>query len=572
MALPDVKSIHNSILEDPILDVLELIHKHCKNNTTLLHNLDETNDQFKNIVIYYLCMNYDALDLDDLGILDTEQAIYEGFNIICNASIHHPSYKGKCDLLIRSDYINNLFSNKVINIKYYNDNYFYVLVSVLPFTIEISDDSLILNNDTLPYMARAYLLNEALGQMQKYKPSRSYVIGKGWQIKDDQLIQCDAWLNKAAYISFAKYQNMLKEKTDSALSWVVKLNNIRISDVINKYFKKEEKTMDLDYDSDNLEEYNSDITFIDSIIKLIKYIESCQPVCLSIYPNMKNKQYTKFLHLKDLVAATIGELTYIPYITPKIRDELISKGVTNIYSQPGNKLNSLSLSQFHKNIINNIFLVNNSYTQQIAPYYIENSIDEYPVELYLNLKLEHYTTDSNGLSVITEYIYEIEFACSTDNVVTYSDVIKCNASNEKHVFLNLQDKILELTGDNVYVVYYYTENDNYLSNTKDIYNLTKSKYLLEFEEFYKGICPTWVNLCDVFKKNAITAVCMYDYELDSVVDAFTDVLDLNPTLSKMIRLANIVSYIRENMTTYKRPICNINYINLSDTKKMRIGD
>lgn len=92
---------------------------------------------------------------------------------------------GVADLIVRSDYINKICPNMSIesNGCVFSNDYHYVVIDIKFATMSLSMKSdALLNAGSFPaYKSQLWIYNEALGNIQKFTPPNTYILGRGWK-------------------------------------------------------------------------------------------------------------------------------------------------------------------------------------------------------------------------------------------------------------------------------------------------------------------------------------------------------------------------------------------------------
>src|SRR4029078_2199251 len=125
---------------------------------------------------------------DEDKYADTLAALKKGYHIILNGVIHN--YKnntfGVPDIIIRSDKLNKLVNNKVIDddegrqSSKITKNYHYRIIDIKFLTLTLkADGKSLLNGGMLPaYKAQLNIYNLGIGQMQGFTPDKAYILGR----------------------------------------------------------------------------------------------------------------------------------------------------------------------------------------------------------------------------------------------------------------------------------------------------------------------------------------------------------------------------------------------------------
>ena len=116
----------------------------------------------------------------------------KGTPIIHQAILYNYEHKvfGSADLLVRSDWLNKLVQIEAIDKKEMNkkapklniNNYHYRIIDIKFHKFHLNVDSTTIRNsaNVKPFKNQLAIYNMALGEMQGYEPSHSYLLGKGW--------------------------------------------------------------------------------------------------------------------------------------------------------------------------------------------------------------------------------------------------------------------------------------------------------------------------------------------------------------------------------------------------------
>jgi len=203
-------STRNFMLHNPLLDWLEL----CGNQHGFIRDderegydasIDFTQflmgqgNAFEAAVVGYLrtlqpivVIGSGHADVQNLRKAEeTFDALQAGEPILHQAVLRDPDSKtyGAPDFLIRSDILNKLFPGTLADDEAallapdLGDNpWHYVVVDAKFTTLQILGNGGLGNNGSKPaYKAQVYVYNRALGRLQGYLPTRSFLLGRGWE-------------------------------------------------------------------------------------------------------------------------------------------------------------------------------------------------------------------------------------------------------------------------------------------------------------------------------------------------------------------------------------------------------
>lgn len=311
--------VKNYLLKDPCLDYLKclksqtptsnqtLIPKHNKSTQLLFNkgNIFEAEiikllkkkhkNNIKTVVSSFGEVEPSKMDT-------TFEYMKEGTPIISQAVLYNYSNRtfGIADLLVRSDYINTIFNKSILDLEEktiqapkLGTNYHYVVIDIKWTTMQLcSKGDLIRNNDRFrSYKGQLAIYNAALGLLQGYTPSKSYIMAKGWKKmvgkKKEEGFNSFDLLGTIDYSSFDF--DFIRETWD-AINWVrhVRYNWTKMG---YRYDKKKPAT--------NKE----------------------------LYPNMCNKFDHPYHEEKTNIANNIGEITLLWNLGVRHREIAHDKGI-----------------------------------------------------------------------------------------------------------------------------------------------------------------------------------------------------------------------------------------------------
>lgn len=241
-------AVKNYLLKDPILDWLK--YRHGKNTDvhnygTGTHHLFEMGDKFESTVFDYLDKKYKGytkLVVEDTSRVNTEHSkqtfkfMKDGVPIIKQAALYNSSNKtcGVADLLIRSDWINKIVETPVVvdsaGSSVLKKKYHYVVVDIKWTTMYLcADGRHIRNSHRFPsYKGQLAIYNAAVGQLQGYTPSTSYILAKSWKYsKNGDMYNGYDCFERLGEIDFESYDSNVIHDTVDAIKWVrnVRYNN-----------------------------------------------------------------------------------------------------------------------------------------------------------------------------------------------------------------------------------------------------------------------------------------------------------------------------------------------------------
>jgi hypothetical protein len=326
--------IKNYIMNDTIIDVIQKNNNNklvtetteSTEDTEFMNELLNYGNEFERNIIheliqkYYMnfvkiCESYQAKDVKMYNYTLSE--MNKGTPIIHQAVLHDPESKiyGCVDLLVRSDWINKIFSNFEIE-PLYNNKYYYVVIDIKFHRLQYNIDGKTLRNEGMMkvFKSQLYIYNKALGYMQKYTPTNAYILGRGWvktKIENGVTIieKSNDPFNKLGCIDFMDKDKDIQIKSEEALKWLHELKNNEFDETKPKYDHS--------------------------------------------YPNMTNNMNMSGKKRKLSIAEDKNELTLLSYVGVKHRKIGIDNGIDN-YMDPNLNAEKLGLSGKLEKIINTL--------------------------------------------------------------------------------------------------------------------------------------------------------------------------------------------------------------------------
>ncbi len=253
------------------------------------------NEKFNGNIVNIV--NDPRTDINHESFQLTFEKMKEGVPIITQAMLYNYENKtfGVADILVRSDWINYIFNNNVLDHQeeiykapYLEGDYHYRVIDIKWTTVELcANGKLIRNNQRFPaYKGQLAIYNAALGILQGYTPNKAYIMAKSWKYSAERVnytgYNCFDLLGEIDYENFDKDY---LEKTADAVHWV---RNVR---------------------------YNG------------REWTCVPPSVPELYPNMCNRYDNPYHKVKKEIASKIQELTEIWMIGTKNRNIAHDKGI-----------------------------------------------------------------------------------------------------------------------------------------------------------------------------------------------------------------------------------------------------
>lgn len=239
-------SVRNYLLNDPIIDWLK-IHPtssgHCQSSPVITQErniLFEMGNSFEDHVMKELdtkypgqtvCIFHKGQSLTPDSVALTKSAMISGVPIIQQSPLYnHTNHTfGVADLLIRSDYINSMFSQQIIDPDLEtigspilnNAAYHYRVIDIKWTTLNLcANGRTIRNNGNIPaYKGQLAIYNAALGELQGYTPGEAYILSKSWLNMSTQ-VRGYSCFDLLGVIDFEGFDKPVIAKTNDAIKWI----------------------------------------------------------------------------------------------------------------------------------------------------------------------------------------------------------------------------------------------------------------------------------------------------------------------------------------------------------------
>jgi flagellar biosynthesis regulator FlbT len=334
----NVKNVKNFMLDDPILDWLNLYGKDngfkydIKKKDLFKEYIQKKTEKFRKGVYDNIKKNNGIVVIDKKldvrkKVSLTLKNIIQGTNIILNGEIieNDLNIHGTCDILIRSDKINNImninYEEQKIGCKIH-DKFHYVIINLKCIKIKISKKSNILNTKkNIVLKSENILLNNCLNNIQGYKPKKSFIIADKYDI-NDQIFSTD--------------------------EYIATIDEIDEKKMNTKIFKS--------------------IKWLKELYLYGKNWNIYPPSREELYPNMCNTENDfPWNIVKKEIALKINEITLLWNCGVKQRNYFHQKGVFQWKDNDFNT-NHLSFSKEKQNIISKMIDVNHYYQEDLVIY------------------------------------------------------------------------------------------------------------------------------------------------------------------------------------------------------------
>jgi hypothetical protein len=293
----------------------------------------------------------------------TLEMMKKGIPILYQPVIQNPLNKtyGCPDLIVRSDYLNKLVSESVIDDESQSlsasklgTSYHYRIVDIKSSTLELSSDKqMILNTKTSkPYKMQLLIYNRGLGWMQGYEPDSAYILSNGWHSTRSKLRSesLDPF-NRLSRIDYTNRDYNYNFSLNDCLSFLKRIRT--------------DKSLKYDPPSENL-----------------------------MRPNMKIESDSEYNKIKNELAKKYNEITNVHMVSTINRNIATSHGITS-YLDKDCTIDTLGITGNKKRkIIGNILKFNQkSYddSHPIHPLKIQSNLFDWKAKNKLDFYVDFET-------------------------------------------------------------------------------------------------------------------------------------------------------------------------------------
>jgi len=516
-------AIRNFLLNDPLLDWLDTYGKGSNRlktgNMLFDQRISEYEDDAKDVSVFNNYLQAQGLRFEDEVVAylynkypkniitianpyqakqadkvqETLDAMQEGIGIIYQAVLHNDSNKtyGIADLLIRSDFVNRMFSHPVLdsNTQHIgcklNAKWHYIVIDIKHITLGLRADGTHLLNQgsVVAYKGQVCIYNDALAEIQGYKPKKAFLLGRKWTYTMKGTIYAgNGWFDRLGEIDFETIDNDIASRTAAAIEWI-------------KLVRNEGARWSID-----------------------------PPSRAELYPNMCNDSDAPWHSTKKEIAKKIGEITQVYYAGINNRNAALAKGITSWRDE---RCTAAALG--HKGpklapIIDAILDINRS-TDKIRYGDRNIKLPDSKVRFYIDFEtindvVEDIKADS-PTTTTQSYIFMIgigwkvrgkpewNYRCLTANTI--------DSANEKEIFLSMHDNMLEILETNDAfedcTVFHWSHAE------KTFYDHTAEKYLDDLGQYSGYLNWEWYDLCKLFTNTPITVRGALTFSLKDIAPA-----------------------------------------------------
>jgi hypothetical protein len=497
--------VYNYMVNDTLVDWLKFSSRSRNvSNTFRPKNKDNFNEYIlekgilfeENIVKYINDNIHPVVKVSEyITSQNCEQTLYlmkNGTPIIHSAPVinNYNKTKGVIDLLVRSDYINNITTleslseeEKIRKASKLNNPYHYVVVDIKFSTLPLRSDGKHLQNTNsfCAYKSQLLIYTQAIGRLQGYTPPYAFILGRRSKYTKGGITNTSYnSLERLGRIDYKKLDKEYWTKTKKAINWVRN-------------------------------------------VKQNSYNWSCKPPSrIELYPNMC-KDSGIWNKEKNEIAEEIGEITMIWNVGQKHRNNALKKGIYS-WHDPNCTSENLGITGKNALIIDKIMNINRQNDIKILPKKIKNNKHNWKNNknnLYIDFEtISDIFSDFNQLPIQnkTDMIFMIGVGWHENNKWYYNSYICKNATYEEE-FRIMDEFISFIRSRNDPVLNYWCAEAKFWDTAENRqFNLTnnidRKNHISDNWKIKK-----WCNLYDIFREDSIVIKDCFNFGLKSIAKA-----------------------------------------------------
>jgi hypothetical protein len=251
--------LYNYLKGDPIIDWFKNKNQYNlelnRSSNNFTNFIMQKGIDFEENIVKYLKNEHNLISvsdrINDESIEKTRQLMLDGIPIIHSAPLRNEVKKlqGIADLLIRSDYISNLFEvQPILETEIYkyskklDKNYFYIVVDIKYSTLPLRADGVHLLNisNYNCYKAQCLIYTEAVGLLQGYTAPMAFILGRRNKYVQKGITTSNfSCFNKLGRISYDSVDQDVYDKMNEAIKWVRDVRKNGKNWIINPPSRKE---------------------------------------------------------------------------------------------------------------------------------------------------------------------------------------------------------------------------------------------------------------------------------------------------------------------------------------------
>ncbi len=430
----------------------------------------------------------------DAGCARTIELMKEGVPLIHSAPVKHSDNTGGIiDLLVRSDYIENLVDEcpigddqKQIPAPLLARPYHYLVVDVKFTTLPLrADGRLLLNSGHFPaYKSQCWIYTKAIGEIQGYTPKLAFVMGRRWKYTSRDIPHHNfTCLSKLGVIDYGGVDKEYISRTRDAVKWVRDL-------------KKHGHTWSVD-----------------------------PPSRPELFPNMC-VDAGKWNDEKERLAVKNKEITSVWYCGVKHRENAVSQDITS-WMHKECTANSLGIRGLRAPVIDAILDINRHSEDKIRPAIIKCNMFDWKTpgnDVYVDFEtLPDICSDFSDLpnQKTTSMIFMIGVGRVDDGVWSYKRFLAQRPDKEEE-FRIMDEFITHLTGLHHPRVFYWHAEDRFWKTSEDRqFNAAHNEMNIERKDRISDgwQVKEWCDLSKLFRKEPIVMKGLFKFGLKEVAAA-----------------------------------------------------
>jgi len=223
--------IRNFMLKDTLVDWLKLYEeKQAVEKNDFFEFILDRGIKFELYCVEELKRRFPEVKITSVSAKITKESCEEAKKLISQKVpiIHSVPFeneknytRGIIDLLIRSDYVNQITSSKVTGLR---EGYYYPF-DIKFSTLHLTSDGLHLTNSgNIPfYKAQLSIYTEALGSLQGYVPNKAFLIGRRQEFMSRGKTTKSILFDRLGVVDFYDVDIEYRKKTKEAIKWVREL-------------------------------------------------------------------------------------------------------------------------------------------------------------------------------------------------------------------------------------------------------------------------------------------------------------------------------------------------------------
>lgn len=225
-------TIHNYILKDHLSDWIKLYGPQVSSNGEMLEFLFSQGNKFEEKLVKEINKIIPVVFISSRfsSVGRTIQQMEKGVPIIHSASLasEQLKLKGLADLIIRSDYINQLVPGTIPLWMEkqgcrMHQNFHYLIIDIKFSTLPLrADGEHILNSGRYKaYKSQVWLYTQIIGEIQGYTPSIAFIMGRGYTSGNNQ--RGNSAFLKLGKVDFEDVDENIPGESRDAIEWVRRL-------------------------------------------------------------------------------------------------------------------------------------------------------------------------------------------------------------------------------------------------------------------------------------------------------------------------------------------------------------